>query len=1372
MRTPLLLSVLFIFLLSINLETRSEDPVWQRTEGPDAAMGISRIVFHPTYDSILFAGANRGIYRSTDSGENWVELIAGTPTDSGFGDIAIDPVDPAYVYARTEASLYRSTNGGDSWTPANLYPVGEGGMRFKELATDPHQSGVVYQVVNFIYHGQHDIWKSENYGVTWEVIFSEGPPQVLEFFFTKLLISHFDSNVMWISTNNRRDDQPERRSVYVTTDGGSTWNPYGSYDPLEGSDVSAWALHPQDPQTLYLAGYNFPDVLYRTTDSGATWETVVSDRGADCSISGIYIDSENPDLIYTCGWGGFLVSEDAGHSWAFTGFGNLEGVETDLHTMAVSPLDRDLIYLGGNGGVIRSLNGGMNFLLASTGLRSCKLRCIKVNPYNPDEAHTLTFKGYGMYKTTNGGGSWFQSRWSQIGICSMLLDISHSNPDVVYATGGGAFLTTDGGVIWEHCNNQFLSSHSHGVAIDPFDENIVYVGIGADKTNPEGDGMYRTLDGGDSWENINEGLAEKIHVSEIRIDPTDPRILYHSTRGEMVSFDVTDGPGQGIFKSTNRGEEWFPINNGLANLSVHSIAINPQDPDILYACTEADWEDQQGNEGVFKSTNAGASWFQVNNGLPPSQEEFFLNLHTMVIDPNDPEILYVGRLNGVLDQGNPSGNVYRTTNGGDSWVQFDAGLTPPNSENVVGIEYMDIDPAGSVIYCGTYDSGVYKLSMIPDVDTLPPVIISGPALYDFCTGSVTVKWHTHEPGTSVIEYGTSINYDQFIESDSLALHHEFPLEDLDHEATYHFRVGSTDQLENGPRWSRDFTFNLSESDFEKPEYNQVTDLQDATGTGPFLLEAEVTDNFGLQSVRLYYSTDNGSTYNILDMEETFEGSYAAEFTIDPGVEFVDYYYEATDLSDNIARKPSTAPLNTYAFHVAEKELFSFLYVSQVDHGTVEINLKTGEITNPLEFGVGQWIPYANDSLMVGIRRAGITIVETGSNQVVGELDFPNSSEDWPWAPHSLVSNDDRYLYMVKWTFEDTISVIDLETLSLSKNLTLGDPDRRINGLALSDDGGYLYVSSSVDYGPQISTHCGPYGTDDYIKSIGERKKKTETTVSSFEDNGYLHMIDTASGNVVDRLRLGEHLGGIGFTSDFRFLYGISFTHGIRSIHKIDPLTNTVLDSSEVCSAGGNPELLMTRKSTAGYIWDPQIILVDLQTYDPVITVPIEFERQIHSDIITIDDNYIFFSDQHYGEVLMLDTRSNSFTRTFQFSTQPQALAVVKKEWSPTDINEPETATVPGVVALSQNYPNPANPSTSIQFDVPEDSGDLTDVRLRIYNIKGQLVRTVLDEKRKPGSYSIIWDGKNQRGVEVGSGIYLYELRAGSVRRVKKMLILR
>jgi len=94
--------------------------------------------------------------------------------------------------------------------------------------------------------------------------------------------------------------------------------------------------------------------------------------------------------------------------------------------------------------------------------------------------------------------------------------------------------------------------------------------------------------------------------------------------------------------------------------------------------------------------------------------------------------------------------------------------------------------------------------------------------------------------------------------------------------------------------------------------------------------------------------------------------------------------------------------------------------------------------------------------------------------------------------------------------------------------------------------------------------------------------------------------------------------------------------------------------------------------------------------------------------------------------------------------------------------------LPKIFHLARNYPNPFNPETTIKYQLPKPGY----VSLNIYNLLGQRVRTLVDDEKPAGYYQIIWDGRDDRGVLVSSGIYLYELRASDFQKTRKMLILK
>lgn len=143
---------------------------------------------------------------------------------------------------------------------------------------------------------------------------------------------------------------------------------------------------------------------------------------------------------------------------------------------------------------------------------------------------------------------------------------------------------------------------------------------------------------------------------------------------------------------------------------------------------------------------------------------------------------------------------------------------------------------------------------------------------------------------------------------------------------------------------------------------------------------------------------------------------------------------------------------------------------------------------------------------------------------------------------------------------------------------------------------------------------------------------------------------------------------------------------------------------------------------------------------------------------------------------VLVTGENNFRLACQGPSGSYANIVIT-DFQPDDVGEPEIIefqeeVIPTEFALMQNHPNPFNPSTNIRFNIPDNFTDGIQVHLRIYNLMGQLVKTLVDEQRFPGEYTARWDGRDQRHESVSSGIYIYQLVAGEFKMTKRMLFLK
>jgi len=245
--------------------------------------------------------------------------------------------------------------------------------------------------------------------------------------------------------------------------------------------------------------------------------------------------------------------------------------------------------------------------------------------------------------------------WSYIGpfdVSIFCIAVDPIHPDTVYATGRrtdevGAFKSVDGGENWIIMDNGLPDSVSLGwISIDPFNTNILYIAAGIFTPAV----VYKSIDYGENWFPSNSGLVSIGNC--IAIDPTNSEIIYFSENGPCMA------------KSIDSGETWFESGDGIDNPYTAIIAINPHNPQILYVNSRP----LSGHYGrIYKSINGAESWFPVMNGL-----ELDGDISHPTIDPSRPDTIYIG-----FSTGNPPliASVYKSINAGESWFEIDQGLS-------------------------------------------------------------------------------------------------------------------------------------------------------------------------------------------------------------------------------------------------------------------------------------------------------------------------------------------------------------------------------------------------------------------------------------------------------------------------------------------------------------------------------------------------------------------------------------------------------------------------------------------------------------------------------------------------------------------------
>ena len=210
---------------------------------------------------------------------------------------------------------------------------------------------------------------------------------------------------------------------------------------------------------------------------------------------------------------------------------------------------------------------------------------------------------------------------------------NNSQRSVAY--GDGVYKSVDGGKSW---NNVGLKNSEHigEILIDPRNSDVVYVASQGPLWSKGGDrGLFKTTDGGKTWQNVLE-ISEHTGVSDIAFDPNNPDVIYATSyqRRRHVWTLINGGPESTIYKSTDAGKTWNKINKGLPSVDLGRIGIDvaPTDGNIVYAIVEA----ADGQSGFYRSTDGGASWNKQSSYVSGSPQYY----QEIVVDPKNPNRVY------------------------------------------------------------------------------------------------------------------------------------------------------------------------------------------------------------------------------------------------------------------------------------------------------------------------------------------------------------------------------------------------------------------------------------------------------------------------------------------------------------------------------------------------------------------------------------------------------------------------------------------------------------------------------------------------------------------------------------------------------------
>jgi len=572
--------------------------------------------------------------------------------------------------------------GAQQYSPA-LYQE----MRWRLIG--PHRGGRTRAVAgvpsqpNVFYMGQVNggVWKSDDYGRTWNPIFDDQPTQSIG----AIAVALSDPNVVYVASGEglQRPDLSVGDGIYRSADAGKTWTHLGLRD---GQQIPALAVDPRDPNRLFAAvlghpyGPNEERGIFRSTDGGQTWQKVLY-KDENTGGSDIEIDPSNPEVLYACLWrarqgpwedrneyggagGGIFKSTDGGNTWnKLAG-----GLPDDLMQayVAIAPSNPQRLYSSladaHTTHIYRSDDAGEHWTQISTDTRPATrigggdLAIPAVDPKNPDVVYTASIV---CWRSTDGGKTWTGIRGAPGGDDYQNLWINPNNPNtILLVSDQGAIVTVNGGETWSSWYNQPTAQLYHVIADDAFPYRV-YGGqqesgsVGIASRGNDGEITFR------EWHPV--GVIEYGYVAP---DPLHPNIVYGAGRSSVSKFDWTTGQVQDVTPIATRGDTYRTDRT-------EPVMFSPLDPHILYYAANV----------LFETRNGGVSWQTISPDLTRPHPGISASLGDLAEKDE-----YAAKVRGAIYALAPSfkdiSTLWAGTDDGLIWITRDGGknwnnITPP-----------------------------------------------------------------------------------------------------------------------------------------------------------------------------------------------------------------------------------------------------------------------------------------------------------------------------------------------------------------------------------------------------------------------------------------------------------------------------------------------------------------------------------------------------------------------------------------------------------------------------------------------------------------------------------------------------------------------
>lgn len=688
--------------------------------GPALMSGrINDMEAHPSDPRVIYAGtAGGGVWKSNDAGTTFNPIF--DEYCQSIGAVEVDPNDPdKVIYVGTGESwprnsvsigdgMYKSTDGGTTWKKIGF----EKSERIANIIVNPNNSDEIYVGVLGALWSDSDergVYKSTDGGATWEqILYTNSSTGCAD-----LTMDPNDSNILYASMWEFRrtgwsfNSGGDNSALYKSTDGGKNWNKIHNGFPEGKLGRLAIAVAPSDSNVLYTVIEAEDDTkkgLYRSNDAGDSWEQLNNDFGITVRpfyFSRITVDPRNPDVVVKAGLTG-SISRDGGKT-----FKSLGNMHSDIHDIIFDINDSDRMYVGTDGGVYRSWNGGTTMEIVEN-LPLSQFYHVSVDNDTP----------YNVYGGLQDNGSWYgpnsavggvrARNWNSAGGGDGFRVYRHPTKNIVYSEMQGAEN------VWRYdADNKLVKTiqplpqegdpklrfnWNAPMALSEFQPDRFYMGSQF---------VHKSEDMGDTWEIISPDLTTNDPAKQNQEDSGGLSMDNSGAENHTTIFTIAESPldekviwagtdDGNVQVTRDGGKNWTnttPNIQGLpANTWVYHIEASVHGKGTAYAVFDGHTKGDM-KPYAYKTTDYGQTWTNI---ISDDVEIFARNIQE---DYENEDLLFLGTEFGL----------YITLDGGKNWSKF------KNNMPSVAVHFIDLQKQTNDLVMGTHGRGII---IIDDISPL------------------------------------------------------------------------------------------------------------------------------------------------------------------------------------------------------------------------------------------------------------------------------------------------------------------------------------------------------------------------------------------------------------------------------------------------------------------------------------------------------------------------------------------------------------------------------------------------------------------------------------------------------------------------------